>query len=333
MSALQHQLLSVLPQSLQYVDYTGINWEQVQRAQYWIYQKYSYEYPGPIFDLHQKLTVVPPQRHGGQYLTGHKLRISADEVSIRSDKDEHGNSLYYLDLPRVDGRVQFEVWNSIEKVTASRGFITPQPLINPQLAELYLQPTPLTQPAENLEAVAREIAAGVPSGDAWQLADQISEWVWQKMVYKHGVTNVATTASEALEIGEGLCQDYSHIMIALCRILGLPARYVSGTLLGEGGSHAWVEVLLPQQRSRTKNLVAVAFDPTNRCRAGMRHLTVAVGRDYRDVSPTSGYFTAPYSGVLKTSKQAGVVAVQFRDGSELSIDIDAEDFDQLEDVA
>lgn len=330
MSALQHRLLSLLPETVSYVDYTGINWEQVQRAQYWIYQKYRYEYPGPIFDLHQKLVVTPPQRHGGQSLTGHKFRVTADEVNITQDVDDLGNTTYTVDLPRVDCSVNFEIWSSLEKTTASRGYIVPQPLVSPAQAEIYLQPTPLTQPAENLELVAREIAAA-GSNNPWELAERISEWVWQKMVYKSNVTTVATTATEALEIGQGLCQDYSHIMIALCRILGLPARYVSGHLLGEGGSHAWVEVLLPQQRSRSKNLVAVAFDPTNRCRGGMRHLTVAVGRDYRDVSPTSGYFTAPYSGLLKSSKQAGVILVQYKDGREVSI----EDFesDQFEDVA
>ena len=62
--------------------------------------------------------------------------------------------------------------------------------------------------------------------------------------YAHGVTSVATTAAEALAGGQGVCQDSAHVMIALCRAIGLPARYVSGHLLGEGGTHAWVEVIV-----------------------------------------------------------------------------------------
>ena len=73
----------------------------------------------------------------------------------------------------------------------------------------------------------------------------------------------------------------------------LPARYVSGHVLGEGGTHAWVEVLVPHPQDADA-LRAVAFDPTHDRRAGLRYVTVAVGRDYCDVPPTSGTFEAPY---------------------------------------
>jgi transglutaminase-like putative cysteine protease len=101
-------------------------------------------------------------------------------------------------------------------------------------------------------------------------------------------------------------------MLAICRSAGLPARYVSGHLLGEGASHAWVEVLLPTPQ--TGELTAWAFDPTNHCQAGHKYITVAVGRDYTDVSPTSGSFLAAAPGRLVISKQAGVTAVEDLDG-------------------
>jgi transglutaminase-like putative cysteine protease len=100
-------------------------------------------------------------------------------------------------------------------------------------------------------------------------------------------------------------------MLALCRAAGLSARYVSGHMLAEGGSHAWVEVLLPRDDGRFR---AVAFDPTNRCRPNLRYTIVAVGRDYRDVAPTSGSFTAPYNGRLAFAKRAGLTLVEFADG-------------------
>jgi transglutaminase-like putative cysteine protease len=296
-----------------FVDHTGIDWQQVRRSQYWMYQRFRYEYPGPVWNLHQRLMVVPTEHHGDQYLTGHKLRVTAD-AAIRSDIDRFGNSIYYVDLAHVDASVDFEVWISIER---NRLGANELPTISREKAAIFLEPSPLTEPAENLREVARQIAESVNSDDSWQLAEQISEWVWQKMEYKSGVTNVATCAAEALRLGQGLCQDYSHIMLALCRLNGLPARYVSGHLLGEGGSHAWVEVLLPAPDS--SDLVAVPFDPTNHCRAGLHHVTVAVGRDFRDVSPTSGYFTAPYSGKLITSKRAGLITVEYLDGEMKSI--------------
>ena len=65
------------------------------------------------------------------------------------------------------------------------------------------------------------------------------------MRYRPGATNIDTTAARAFGMAQGVCQDYAHVMLCLCRLCGLPARYVSGHLLGEGGSHAWVEVVVP----------------------------------------------------------------------------------------
>ncbi len=130
------------------------------------------------------------------------------------------------------------------------------------------------------------------------------------MRYEHGVTHVGTTAAEALAAGRGVCQDHAHIMLALCRLCDLPARYVSGHLLGEGGTHAWVEVLLPDDAAGT-GTVAQAFDPTHGCAAGPAYLTVAVGRDYADVAPTSGRYRSHFGGVLVTRKRAGIVEVEY----------------------
>ncbi|MEP6988212.1 MAG: transglutaminase family protein, partial [Chloroflexota bacterium] len=104
-------------------------------------------------------------------------------------------------------------------------------------------------------------------------------------------------------------------MLAICRAAGLASRYVSGHLLGEGGSHAWVEVLLPDDNG----LSAFAFDPNNNRVPHLGYITVAVGRDYHDVSPTSGSFSAPYGGQLTCSKRAGLTLVEFTNGNILEI--------------
>jgi transglutaminase-like putative cysteine protease len=94
----------------------------------------------------------------------------------------------------------------------------------------------------------------------------------------------------SLDSRQGVCQDFSHIMIAVVRNLGIPCRYVSGYLYhdqlhhdrsAEGATHAWVEALLP-------GLGWVGFDPTNGVIAGSRHIKTAIGRDYADVPPTIG---------------------------------------------
>src|SRR5215470_13547260 len=93
---------------------------------------------------------------------------------------------------------------------------------------------------------------------------------------------------------------------ALDRAAAVPVRYVSGRLLGEpGGSHAWVEVLVPdgQDGHRAR---AFGLDPTNGCRVGPRHLPVAVGRDYTDVAPTSGVYSGAARGQLTCVKHVVV---------------------------
>jgi transglutaminase-like putative cysteine protease len=92
-------------------------------------------------------------------------------------------------------------------------------------------------------------------------------------------------------------------MIALCRLVGMAARYVSGHLLGEGGMHGWVEVVVPDG----DRAVAVPFDPCNGRRADAGYLTVATGRDYADVAPTSGSYVGTPNSTLSTSRRVGVL--------------------------
>jgi transglutaminase-like putative cysteine protease len=126
--------------------------------------------------------------------------------------------------------------------------------------------------------------------------------VHDAITYEYGVTTVDTAAAQALALGRGVCQDSVHVMIALCRATGLPARYVSGHLLGEGGTHAWVEVVVADPEGAR----AVAFDPCNGRRAGRAYLTVATGRDYTDVAPTSGTYRGAARGTLTATKRVDV---------------------------
>ena len=93
-------------------------------------------------------------------------------------------------------------------------------------------------------------------------------------------------------------------MLALCHLLAVPARYVSGHLLGQGGTHAWVEVVIPD----TDHAVAMPFDPCNGVPASARYLTVATGRDYADVPPTSGSVVGRAGGRLFTDRRVAVLA-------------------------
>jgi transglutaminase-like putative cysteine protease len=154
-----------------------------------------------------------------------------------------------------------------------------------------LNPSPFARPTAALEAFARELGlsrAADPLTTLKQLNDDLSA----KLTYSPKSTRVDSPIDDALESRRGVCQDFTHIMIALVRGLGIPCRYVSGYLFQqaedgvrspEGSTHAWMEAWLP-------GLEWVGFDPTNKLVADHRHVRVAVGRDYADVPPTRGVF-------------------------------------------
>lgn len=296
----------VQPESVQFIDQSKIEWHKVKRTRYFCYQRFRYEYPGPIRNLRQRLMVVPADAYRDQRVCDYKLIVTPTPVAISHTIDRFGNRIYELEIPFVERDATFDILTTVERTS----LINNPPRISPRQVRLFLNPTKLTSPNVHIANIARELHD--KSRDDCELAEQISDWVSNRMRYGAGATDVKTPAAEALVTGQGLCQDYAHLMITICREAGLPARYVSGHLLGEGGSHAWVEVLLPSESNG--QLEALGFDPTNQRRPNLKYITVATGRDYRDVPPTSGSFTAPYKGCLTFSKKAGLTFVEYLNG-------------------
>jgi transglutaminase-like putative cysteine protease len=286
------------------VDDDEIDWENVRQTTVLIHQSFRYEYPAPITELRQRLMVVPPDYHGHQRLVTHKLRVTGCNLDSERSYDSFGNVVLDLTLEQVERQVEFLTWAVVECDLPADGRENPDDV---GLDRRFAEPSRLTEPDDALRAVADEVRA---SGAAdLVLAALIGHRVHDDFVYEVGVTDIDTTAAEAWAAGRGVCQDYAHCMLALCRLCGLPARYVSGHLLGEGGTHAWVELLVQDANGVVR---AVPFDPTHDRRVGPRYVTVAVGRDYRDVAPTSGTFEGPSLGVLTTHKRAAVIRVEYQ---------------------
>ncbi|HMB95032.1 MAG TPA: transglutaminase family protein, partial [Tepidisphaeraceae bacterium] len=114
--------------------------------------------------------------------------------------------------------------------------------------------------------------------------------------------NAASPITEILQHGRGVCQDFTHLMIALARALGIPARYVSGFVHRDGErtrgyaqTHAWCELFIPSAGW-------IGFDPTNNCLIGQNFVKIAIGRDFRDVPPNRGV----YRGTAMESIHVGV---------------------------
>ena len=205
-------------------------------------------------------------------------------------RDRHGNPVVDVHLDVVPPSVEFTVQAVLVR---SGGYQHADVAPDACRAPSYLRATPLTAAGRRVARPGRRAAARVARRPGVR-ASGAAPGCTGLIAYEYGVTTTATTAAEALALGRGVCQDHAHVMLAICRAAGVPARYVSGHLLGEGGTHAWVEVLVAAARGGAR---AVAFDPCNGCRAGQRHITIAVGRDYADVAPTSGRFTRRHAAV------------------------------------
>ena len=293
------------------IDHRDVEWSRVTRVRFALHQRLRYDYASPIEHLRHRLMVLPRAEHGDQHLLSSALEVTGADVVVRSDPDRFGNLQYEVVADRVEAAVEFEAWAVVERRPADG----PARLPAATLADpVLLEPTPLTWPDRALEDAAARLQRAArrehEDDHGLPLARRITTWVHRVMRYRHDVTNVDTTAARALGLAQGVCQDYAHVMLAVCRSAGLPARYVSGHLLGEGGSHAWVEVVVPGEGGA----VAVAFDPTHGRQVGCSYLTVAVGRDYADVAPTYGTFQGSSQGRLSTVKRLGVSEVDLAPG-------------------
>lgn len=151
---------------------------------------------------------------------------------------------------------------------------------------------------------AREIA--MPMQDVQQAVELIMAFVKNGFTYCLGATLVETRVEEVFRERNGVCQDFAHVMISLCRAIGIPTRYISGYFWveeGEGGtgddntaSHAWVESYLP-------GIGWVGYDPTHNRRVDENYVKVAVGRDYFDVRPLSGSYRGKSAAVMDVAVQ------------------------------
>lgn len=256
----------------------------------------------PVWNHTYTLKCVP-QTTAAQEITECSIEISP-ENKVRRGRDSFGNEMLYGNVEGehriflVDVRGRANVLNGFSADGIAGKYL-------PQQAEetaIYKYQTPLTRPGEairgllercraELGAATKSGIAAVPgtvteSGIAAALRERVRFYmnrVHESMQYTKGVTGIDTTAEEALLMGKGVCQDYSHILLALCREDKIPARYVVGMLLGEGESHAWVEVF--------DGVGWIGFDPTNNLVVEDSHIKISHGRDYRDCSINRGVFT------------------------------------------
>jgi transglutaminase-like putative cysteine protease len=136
-----------------------------------------------------------------------------------------------------------------------------------------------------------------------------NEFIYENFEYIKGITNIETTVDEILVNRAGVCQDFAHVMLQILRTIKIPCRYVSGYICpnkngmrGEGATHAWVEVWLPNQGW-------IGIDPTNNIWVTNSHIKLAVGRNFNDCTPIKGSFKGP-----ARQKLSVYVSIGYEDG-------------------
>jgi len=211
---------------------------------------------------------------------------------------------------RVDTFGVREPHVALEVVAEASVETLPRPLVtvSPRRAELekpafrdehieYLSRTQHTAWDGDVAAAAARIAA-VTGDDVVGIVLALHRFVHTSLQYTPGATYIGVDVNEVLAQAKGVCQDYAHLAVALCRCIGIPARYVSGYFFARSDdtgedldeddvlvqTHAWFEAAIP-------GWGWLALDPTNAQQVGQRHITIGHGRDYDDVPPIRGVFS------------------------------------------
>ncbi|HEX7890453.1 MAG TPA: transglutaminase family protein [Ramlibacter sp.] len=281
----------------------------------------AYDY-APVVRTAQHMTHLKPLRTPRQQVLAHALRISPEPAQQGEALDVFGNTRSFFSLQHAheglrvvaDSLVSTSAagdpggslpWQEVAermryhrdaRYDAAAAFVFASPYVPRDGAfARYAQPS---------------FAEGRPLLEA---ARELMHRVHADFEYEPAATDVNTPALEALALRRGVCQDLAHVMLGGLRSLGLPARYVSGYLLtepppgqprlvGSDASHAWVSVYLPGEEGRGR---WIDLDPTNDRTPGEDYVTLAIGRDYSDVSPMRGVI---HGGAHHTLKVAVTVS-------------------------
>lgn len=240
-----------------------------------------------------------PMSDGDQRSDTFSLTV-APTSAIRRYVDGFGNSAHLITIARphraLEIIAQSEVQTLLDDPFASPRR-PPAPLGQSDLAD-YLSPSLMVPRHEALHEMAEPYRPETPD-DTFAAVQRLTALVHDTFTYRRHATTVASTVVEVIAHRTGVCQDFTHVLIGLCRAVGVPARYVSGYTVADGhdggvperdmapgdpgASHAWVEAYTPTHGWR-------GFDPTNNLVASTAHVKMATGRDYKDVPPTRGTF-------------------------------------------
>lgn len=234
----------------------------------------TWRYDPPVRRQRFTLKCIPVSS-STQQVTSLHVQVEP-QVFIERSEDAFGNACLYGLSEGVIGCFSVTVDG-----TVTTGLSQGEPSAPAHRLGLYRYPTPLTRPGET---IARwKEAAGGSNGSALDTALRCMDVLERTMTYVQGVTGMRTTAEQAAEMGQGVCQDMTHVLLAMLRLEGIACRYVCGMMEGEGASHAWAEVC--------HQGMWIGLDPTNHRRTDGAYIRLGVGRDATDCLINRGIVT------------------------------------------
>lgn len=264
-----------------------------------------YTYPNAVIDSANQIMLFPINDEH-QEVKNHKLIIShqpsvevftdyfGNQVGIFSVIKPHNKLVIQSDIEVISQEVQLaeenmspeKQWQTLQEIKEQIPFMD------------FLAQKNFDLSAEVLAVVTSMIKK---SASPFTTAQTISTFIYNNFEYKKGITSVETKVEEIWKLKAGVCQDFANILLVMLRMMGIPARYVSGyicpknhELRGEGATHAWVEAYTPFYGW-------VGLDPTNDCIVSDRHVRLAIGRNFSDCTPVKGTYKGSSEHTLEVS--------------------------------
>lgn len=289
---------------------------------YLLTHRTAYTYGSPIYESFNEVRLQPCSDET-QLCLEFDLAIDPPTTVI-TFRDFYGNIVHDFGVPYLHDHLTIEATSDVVTFADATTPITgPKPGEadqSPRLVVLAADPLILDAQAEflspstyiALEAASRDLATALraqePETTAFAFLRRAATYIRTHFTYRLGTTNVHSTVADVIAGGSGVCQDYAHLLLSLCRHVGLPARYVSGYLgdvAQSGASHAWAEAYMPPYGW-------VGIDPTLGSLCTGRHVKIAIGRDYADVAVVRGTYrgsgeatlSVEVNGVLRDESRA-----------------------------
>ena len=281
--------------------------------QFVIHHATKYTYPEPVMDSANQIMLFP--------IKDEFQEVKSQQIFITNNpflevfKDYYGNEIG--SFMNIAPHTELRIDSTISVVTKPRLLPADDedtPVQWNHLEDIkYIIPFVDFLKQESFKDLA-EVKAIADAGfyktvSVYTAVKQLNEYVYNNFNYIKGITTVETTLDEIWKLKAGVCQDFAHILLVMLRLLGIPARYVSGyvcpndnNLRGEGATHAWVEAYIPFYGW-------LGTDPTNNCMVNDLHVRLAIGRNFSDCSPVKG----TYKGTAKQTLEVGV-SVSHEDG-------------------